>query len=84
MSGNKLVSSSIISIRDAPTFNVQSIIEKIFAIDPPTMEYGIFIGGKVNLEGKWKPSRSRRSGGDGAWIAAILGLPRGNMFYPLT
>lgn len=57
MSGNKLVSSSIISIRVAPAWNARSIIEKIFAIDPPT-EYGIFIGGgEVNLEGKWKPSR---------------------------
>lgn len=51
MSGNKLVSSSIISIRVAPACNAHSIIEKIFAIDSPT-EYGIFIGGKVNLEGK--------------------------------
>lgn len=64
MSGNKLVSSSIISIRVAPACNAHSIIEKIFAIDSPT-EYGIFIGGKVNLEGKWKPScrRRRRRGG---------------------
>lgn len=44
MSGNKLVSSSIISIRVAPAWNARSIIEKIFAIDPPR-EYGIFIGG---------------------------------------
>lgn len=59
----------------------QSVIEKIFAIDPPT-EYGIFIGGKL-----------QRGNGNccvlvvmvvQSWIAAIFGLTRRNMFYPLT